>query len=77
MWWCDSRLIHEPTTSADAVVVKRWPTVAETALVYRVSSALPEGTSEPQDEPVQAAAGTLGIPELTRRHVVVGQSLDP
>ena len=36
MWWWDSRPIHEPTTSAGAVVVKRSPTVAETALVYRV-----------------------------------------
>ena len=40
MWWWDSRLIHEPTTSADAVVVKRSPTVAETALVYRVERSL-------------------------------------
>ena len=76
MRWLDSRLIHEPTTSADAVVVKRSPTVAETALVI-ASSALLEGASEPQDESVRAAGGTLGIPELTRCHTVVGQSPDP
>ena len=34
-WW-DRRLIHEPTASADAVLVKRSPMVAKTALVYRV-----------------------------------------
>ena len=75
MRWWDSRLIHEPTTSADAVVVKRSPTVAETALVT-ASSALPEGASEPQDESVRVAGGTLGIPELTRCHAMVGQSPD-
>ena len=35
MWWWDSRLIHEPTTSADTVVVYRSPTVDETALESR------------------------------------------
>eukprot|EP00966_Prymnesium_polylepis_P201078 4659102-Prymnesium_polylepis.1 len=50
MRWWDSQPIHEPTTSANAVVVKRSPTVAETALAFTASSALPEGASEPQDE---------------------------
>ena len=77
MRWWDSRLIHEPTASADAVLVKRSPTVAETALVYRASSALPEGTSEPQDESVRSSGGTLSISELTWYHVAVGQSPDP
>ena len=73
MRWWDSRLIHEPTTSADAVVVKRSPKPFSRA----AASALPEGASEPQDESVRAAGGTLGIPELTRWHTVVGQSPDP
>ena len=73
MRWWDSRPIHEPTTSADAVVVKRSPKPFSRA----AASALPEGASEPQDESVRAAGGTLGIPELTRWHTVVGQSPDP
>ena len=73
MRWWDSHLIDEPTTSADAAVVKRSPK----PLSFTASSALPEGASEPQDESVLAAGGSLGIPELTRYHVVVGQSPDP
>ena len=73
MRWWDSRLIHEPTTSADAVVVKRSPKPFSRA----AASALPEGASEPQDESVQAAGGILGITQLTRYHAVVGQLPDP
>ena len=73
MRWWDSRLIHEQTTSADAVVVKRSPK----PFSFIASSALPEGASEPQDESVRVAGGTLGIPELTRCHAMVGQSPDP
>ena len=77
MRWWDSRLIHETITSADTVVVKRSPTVAETVLESRGERALPEGASEPRDESVRVAGGSLGIPELTRCHAVVGQSPDP
>ena len=42
MWWCYSRPIHEPTTSADTVVVYRSPTVAETALESRGERSLSE-----------------------------------
>ena len=76
MRWWDSRLIHEPTTSADAVVVKRSPKPFS-GLAFTAASALPEGASEPQDESVRVAGGTLGIPELTRCHAMVGQSPDP
>ena len=76
MWWWDSHLIHEPTTSVDAVLVKRSPTVAK-PLSFTAASALPEGASEPQDESVRVAGGTLGITELTRCHAVMEQSPDP
>ena len=73
MRWWDSRLIHEPTASAATVVVKRSPKPFSRA----AASALPEGASEPRDESVRVAGGSLGIPELTRCHAVVGQSPDP
>ena len=76
MRWWDSRLIHEPTTSADAVLVKRSPTVAK-PLLFTAASVQLDFASEPQDESVRAAGGSLGIPGLTRYHVVVGQSPDP
>ena len=37
----------------------------------------PEGASEPWNESVRLAGRSLGIPELTRCHAVVGQSPDP
>ena len=72
MWWWDSRLFHERTASADAVIVAA---VAATAL-ERTASALSEDASEPPDESVRSSGGRLSIPELTWWHAVVGQSLD-
>ena len=72
MWWWDSRLFHERTASADAVIVAA---VAATAL-ERTASALSEDASEPPDESVRSSGGRLSIPELARCHIVVGQSPD-
>ena len=61
MRWWDSRLICEPTTSADAVIVKRSPTVAETDLVYTAAIALSEDchTTEASAEAVVSWIGRL------------------
>ena len=71
MRWWDSRLIHEPTAPADAVVVKRPP--RPSALAAH-GEPLFEGASEPPDESERSADERLSIPELTRCHAMVGQS---
>ena len=71
MRWWDSRLIHEPTAPADAVVVKRPP--RPSALATH-GEPLCEGASEPPDESVRSADERLSILELTRCHAMVGQS---
>ena len=73
MWWWGSRLIHERTASADALVVQPSPQALSTSLAELVS----EDASEPPDESVRSEGGSLSIPELTRYHAVVGQSPDP
>ena len=73
MRWWDSRPIDEPTTSSDVVTVTALPRALSTA----AASVQLDFASEPQDESVRAAGGSLGIPELTRCHAVVGQSPDP
>ena len=71
-WWY-SRPIDEQTTSADVVTATALPRALSTA----AASVQLDFASEPQDESVRAAGGSLGIPGLTRYHVVVGQSPDP
>ena len=69
----DSRPIDEPTTSADVVTV----TVLPRALSAAASSVQLDFASETSHASVRAAGGSLGTPELTWYHVVVGQSPDP
>ena len=66
MRWWDSRLIHEPTTSADAVVVKRSPTVAETAR----SRALERSPRGPKHDTASAEAVGSWIRRLSHHHMV-------
>ena len=75
MRWWDSRLIHEPTAPADAVVVKR-PPRALSRRMRQYGEPLFEGASEPPDESVRSADADerLSILELTRCHAMVGQS---
>ena len=73
MRWWDSRLIHEPTAPADAVVVKR-PPRALSRRMRQYGEPLFEGASEPPDESVRSADERLSILELTRCHAMVGQS---
>ena len=72
MRWWDSRLIHEPTASADAVLVKRSPMVAKVALVYRVERSRRGRIGTSQVESVRSSGGILSIPELTRCHEAMG-----
>ena len=69
----DSRPIDEPTPSADAVTV----TALAGALSAAEASVQLDFASEPPDESVGSADGSLSIPELTRCHAMVGQSPDP
>ena len=69
MWWWYSRPIHEPTTSADTVVVYRSPTVAETALVYRVERAL-SGDHHTTEASAEAVGSWIG--QLSHRRMPPG-----
>ena len=72
MRWWDRRQIHEPTTSADALVVKRSPRSPKPLPVDSILG----GASETLDESTRPVGGCLSIPKLTRYHGMVGLSPD-
>ena len=75
MWCWDSRPVDESTASADVVTVTALPRASIGARA--AANVQLEFASETPHASVRAAGGSLGIPELTRYHVVVGQSPDP